>query len=156
MEPAHVEGELAVDEDPEIVVATELEHLTLDIAEPEVNLGGEEKVLVVGVDRRVLWPGAEPLGRLERESWSGPGLSEEQRIEWLLGRVVAKEAVRLYLKLRYGIVLYSADIDILLDENGNLLPQGAWSNNVPHVPVLSLSHSYGSAIAVVGDSDGAA
>jgi phosphopantetheinyl transferase len=95
------------------------------------------------------------LSRRERELWSSLMTPEPRRIEWLLGRVAAKDAVRQYLRQRYDVVLCPADVEILPDSNGRPVVQGAWSNEVPCVPILSLSHSGGVAVAVVGNSDAA-
>lgn len=96
------------------------------------------------------------LSRRERDAWRSLRAAEPRRTEWLLGRVVAKDAVRLYLKQRYGTVLCPADIEILPDEHGRPMAHGAWSRDVSRVPILSLSHSDGVAVAVVGDRDVAA
>jgi phosphopantetheine--protein transferase-like protein len=96
------------------------------------------------------------LSRRERALWHGLNRSEKGCTEWLLGRVVAKDAVRRYLKQQYGMVVYPADIEILPEENGRSRVQGAWSQDVPSLPLLSLSHSEGVALAIVGNGDTAA
>lgn len=96
------------------------------------------------------------LGQRERALWLSLRTPEKRRTEWLLGRVVAKDAVRRYLAQQYGTVVYPADIEILPDEYGRPIVHGAWSTAVPSLPLLSLSHAEGVAIAVVGDGTAAA
>jgi malonyl CoA-acyl carrier protein transacylase/phosphopantetheinyl transferase/acyl carrier protein len=95
------------------------------------------------------------LSRRERELWHGLKTPEPRRLEWLLGRVVAKGALRLHLKERHGLDLSPADIEILPDAEGRPVPGGAWTRDVPQVPVLSVSHADGVAVAVVGEDDSA-
>jgi len=91
------------------------------------------------------------LSRRERELWRSLRMPELRRLEWLLGRVVAKDAVRQHLKQRYGLSLCPADIEILPDDNGRPVCQGVWTDQLPGVPILSLSHTSGVAMAVAGD-----
>jgi phosphopantetheinyl transferase/acyl carrier protein len=92
------------------------------------------------------------LSRQERETWRGLKGPAKRRSEWLLGRAVAKDAVRLYLRRRRGMELYPADIEIESDEHGRPLAQGAWAAALEDVPALSLAHSGGVAVAIAGDS----
>lgn len=96
------------------------------------------------------------LSQREREQWHSLRTPEPRRLEWLLGRVVAKDAVRQYLAQCYGMLLCPADIEILPDSDGRPVAQGAWTDRVSRVPGLSLSHAGGVAVAVVGDVDGGA
>ncbi len=91
------------------------------------------------------------LSRRERELWRSLRTPEARRIEWLLGRVVAKDGLRRYLERCYGIILCPADIEVLPDDGGRPVARGAWTDRVPSVPILSLSHTAGVAVAVVGD-----
>jgi len=91
------------------------------------------------------------LSRREREIWRSLRTPESRRLEWLLGRVVAKDAVRQHLKQRYGLILCPADIEILPDDDGRPVCQGVWTDQLPDVPILSLSHTSGVAMAVAGD-----
>jgi phosphopantetheine--protein transferase-like protein len=92
------------------------------------------------------------LGRRERELWHSLKSPERRRLEWLLGRLVAKDAVRQHLRERFNMVLCPADIEILPDGDGRPVAQGAWIEQVPCAPILSLSHASGVAVAVVGDA----
>ena len=96
------------------------------------------------------------LSRRERLIWRALRTPEPRRVEWLLGRTVAKVALRALLETRHGLHLAPADIEILPDAEGRPVPSGDWTRQVPRVPVLSLSHAGGVAVAVVGDGDGAA
>jgi phosphopantetheine--protein transferase-like protein len=93
------------------------------------------------------------LGHRERELWHNLRTPESRRLEWLLGRVVAKDAVRQHVKERYGVVLCPADVEILPDGNGRPVVTGRWTDQVPCVPLVSLSHSAGVAVAVVADCE---
>jgi 4'-phosphopantetheinyl transferase EntD len=95
------------------------------------------------------------LGPRERELWRGLRTPAPRRLEWLLGRMVAKDALRSFLAERYDLRLPPADVEILPDENGRPVPGGAWTRQVSRLPILSLSHSSGVAVAVVGDGDSA-
>ena len=98
------------------------------------------------------------LSPRERETWRNLGGSQKRRTEWLLGRVVAKDAVRLFLRRtgtvrnRYGMELCPADIEIVADEHGRPMVQGLWTEELERVPILSLSHSDGVAVAIAGDA----
>ena len=95
------------------------------------------------------------LSEREQELWRSLKTPQPRRLEWLLGRLVAKDAVRTYLKEHYDAVVCPADIEILPDENGRPVPQGAWSEQLGVAPLLSLSHSGGVAVALVCDSEAA-
>jgi len=88
------------------------------------------------------------LGPREREFWSGMKGVEKRRVEWLLGRCVAKDAVRQLVKKRFGIALYPADIEILADGRGQPFVDGEWAARLGIKPVVSISHSHGVAVAL--------
>jgi phosphopantetheinyl transferase (holo-ACP synthase) len=96
------------------------------------------------------------LSRKERELWRGLRTPEPRRVEWLLGRVVAKCALRVVLEQRHGLRLWPADIEVLPDADGRPVPGGEWTRDVLRPPILSLSHASGVAVALVGDADAAA
>jgi phosphopantetheinyl transferase len=95
------------------------------------------------------------LSRRERELWRSLDTPEPRRLEWLLGRLVAKTALRLHLEEHHGLRLLPADIEILPDAEGRPLASGAWVGQVPRVPLLSVSHADGVVLAVVGEADAA-
>jgi phosphopantetheine--protein transferase-like protein len=92
------------------------------------------------------------LSRREREIWRSLRGPEKRRTEWLLGRTVAKDTLRLFLKEHYGMELCPADIELVADERGRPIVQGLWAEELESVPILSLAHSDGVAVAIAGDS----
>ncbi|HZG67887.1 MAG TPA: polyketide synthase dehydratase domain-containing protein, partial [Herpetosiphonaceae bacterium] len=93
------------------------------------------------------------LSQRELDVWHSLRVPEGRRLEWLLGRVVGKDAVRQYLKQRYDLRLNAADVEILPDANGQPVVQGAWAEQVASVPILSISHAAGEVVAFVGDHE---
>ena len=94
------------------------------------------------------------LNRLEKETWHNMTGPESRRTKWLMGRWVAKDAVRMYLRKHHGVELCPADIEITADENGNPLPGGPWVHDIEDVPVVSLAHTDGVSVAVAGFNPG--
>ena len=107
-----------------------------------------------GMWSRVL--AALTLGRRERAIWHGSKAPERRRLEWLLGRIAAKDAVRDYLRRRVQLDVAPADVEILPDAGGRPVVTGAWTSLVPCVPLVSISHVDGSAVAAVSAGDGVA
>ena len=93
------------------------------------------------------------LSRRERELWRSLPAGDPARLEWLLGRVAGKTALRLHLEERHGLVLPPADIEILPDAEGRLVPSGAWTRDVPRVPGLTVTSEGGVALAVVREDE---
>lgn len=88
------------------------------------------------------------LGPRELDSWKALA-SECCSARRLMGRVVAKDAVRAFLP--NGWLLHPASVEILSDENGGpYLPGGQMIPAWPK-PVVSISHSDNLAVAVVAD-----
>ena len=82
------------------------------------------------------------LNGRERQAWlelTGP---ERRRIEWLLGRCCAKDAVRLLARQDGQPELLPADVAIMPDENGRPM---VTSGTVR--PAISISHADGVAVA---------
>ena len=94
------------------------------------------------------------LSRSERERWLSLTQPEPRRIERLLGRAAAKEAVRQHLKQQYDLKLCLADIEIVPDDKGRPIIQGSWLHRIPQVPTVSISHSGGMAVAIAGSGVG--
>lgn len=90
------------------------------------------------------------LSEEERRYWLELPHVGRRRREWLLGRLVAKEAVRLYLRLEHGLDVASADVDIAADERGKPLASGPWAGELASAPAVSISHSNGTAVALAG------
>jgi len=92
------------------------------------------------------------LGQGERAVYRSLKGRENRRVEWLLGRTVAKDAFRDLVQKQYGLKLGPADIEITRDESGCPRIGGPWRDDVrlENVkPVLSIAHASGSAIALV-------
>ena len=90
------------------------------------------------------------LNHKERQFFSNLGKSKNRQIQWLMGRLVAKDAVRMFLKQRYEMELGPVDVEIAQDEYGCPVPQGAWAKEIKAVPALSLAHTNGIAVAIAG------
>jgi phosphopantetheinyl transferase/acyl carrier protein len=80
----------------------------------------------------------------ERDRWRSMRAVEKRRHEWLLGRAVAKEAVRLLLEENSNLRLSPAEIEIVPDPYGR--PQVSIVQ--PFHPALSIAHSHGTAVAL--------
>jgi phosphopantetheinyl transferase len=94
------------------------------------------------------------LGRRERVLWHAMQAPERRRLEWLLGRIAAKDAVRDFVSRRFNLSLRPAEIEILPDASGRPIVAGAWTEQVGSVPLVSISHVDGAAVAVLTDSNG--
>jgi acyl transferase domain-containing protein/phosphopantetheinyl transferase len=92
------------------------------------------------------------LSRAERAHWRELKVPVRRRIDWLLGRVAAKEAVRVLLA---GVLphLAPADIEIVADARGRPLVQGSWQRQLARPLQISIAHAGGAAIALAGWSD---
>jgi phosphopantetheinyl transferase len=91
------------------------------------------------------------LSPREREAWRELPGPERRRIEWLLGRCCAKDAVRLLARESGQQVLLPADVVIIPDENGQ--PQVV-AGSVR--PAISISHADGVAVAAATLQEGMA
>jgi phosphopantetheinyl transferase len=91
------------------------------------------------------------LSAAERETWRSLR-SDRRRTEWLLGRLAAKDAVRLLMLARRGLKLFPADIEVATDPYGRPVVGGRFGERYGPAPILSLSHSGGVAMAVAAES----
>jgi malonyl CoA-acyl carrier protein transacylase/phosphopantetheinyl transferase len=89
------------------------------------------------------------LSPSEREDWIGMKGSASRRIEWLLGRVAAKDAVRRYLRLHHHMACAAADIPVWADDSGKPHPHGAWRDQVSINLDLSIAHTPDLVVAAV-------
>ncbi len=55
------------------------------------------------------------LSRAERAAWHAQEAPMPERLAWLLGRAVAKDAARVYVREQFGVTLCPADIEIALE-----------------------------------------
>ncbi len=90
------------------------------------------------------------LNHKERQAFSNLGKSNTRQVQWLMGRLAAKDAVRKMLQQVYNIVAGPADVEIAQDEYGCPEPTGKWEDRVEGPLRLSLSHTTGIAAAVAG------
>lgn len=76
------------------------------------------------------------------------------RAQWIFGRAIAKDAVRVWVKRHYGLDLYPADVEIVPDENGKPQVDDRWLNKlgVPP-PRVSISHKGTVAVAAAAAHD---
>jgi acyl transferase domain-containing protein/phosphopantetheinyl transferase (holo-ACP synthase) len=86
------------------------------------------------------------LGRDERARFYALPAKGNRRTEWLLGRIAAKEAARLWISEHYGIALASADIAVEADAQGAPWLRCAQLGERP-APTISIAHSQGHAAA---------
>jgi acyl transferase domain-containing protein/phosphopantetheinyl transferase (holo-ACP synthase) len=105
-----------------------------------------------------LWKGvwaSRVLGRRERELFAALRLPEHRQLEWLGARTAAKEAVAELLRGAHGIDLLPADIEILAGEGGAPVVAAPPLERLGSVPVVSLAHAQGEAVALAALLGGA-
>jgi phosphopantetheinyl transferase/acyl carrier protein len=98
------------------------------------------------------------LNPAERAYWKSMRAVEKRRHEWLLGRCVAKQAVRSLLERNLDLHLSPAEIEIVPDPYGRPqvrcgagvygVPPGPGGYPDPLAPALSIAHSHGTAVAL--------
>jgi phosphopantetheinyl transferase len=88
------------------------------------------------------------LSRREREHWNSMRAVHKRRLEWLLGRCAAKDAVRVLVRKHLGTALAPADIEIVPDAYGKPRVEGAWTARLGIEPGVSISHTGGTAVAL--------
>ncbi|MBD3181836.1 acyltransferase domain-containing protein [Candidatus Poribacteria bacterium] len=93
------------------------------------------------------------LSRNERNYYKTLNWTEDKKYEWTLGRMAAKDAVRVYINQNYGLQIFPADIEIIKDQYGRPMVEGYWSNSIDAPPVLSIAHSKDIGVAVAGDNN---
>jgi phosphopantetheinyl transferase len=86
----------------------------------------------------------------ERREFNSIGGSEQGQFDWLLARIAAKDAVRVFLKKHHGLSVYMADIEIAKDDGGRPEPRGYWQREIGYVPALSMSHGSYLGLAIAG------
>ncbi|MPY88884.1 MAG: acyltransferase domain-containing protein [Luteitalea sp.] len=88
------------------------------------------------------------LSRREREIWRQLREPPAGKCAWLLGRTVAKDAVRRLVAERHGVELCPAEVQVLSDDSGRPSVRGSWQASFGCAPVVSISHVRGAAVAV--------
>ena len=89
------------------------------------------------------------LNKQEREFWYSLPEKSLRRNEWLLGRIVAKDAVRQWAKQHFALELAPVDIQILSTSLGKPVLQVPELANLTTLPDISISHSQNFYVAVV-------
>ena len=94
-------------------------------------------------------PPSTVLSRAERalfQSMTGP---VKRRRDWLMGRIAAKEAVRVWVLARQGFALLPADIEIAAEAEGR--PVATTPGLDVDLPWISIAHAGGAAVAAAAD-----
>jgi len=89
------------------------------------------------------------LSSKEREDWLEMQGAINRRVEWLFGRIAAKEAMRRYLANFQQARWTAADIDIWPDDSGKPHPLGTWSQHSATHLDLSIAHTSKLIVAAV-------
>lgn len=87
----------------------------------------------------------------ERRQFAARRGPEHRQLEWLAGRTAAKDAIRGYLQKHHALQLLPADIEITQDEHGRPIAGGPWTQHLHSVPLVSISHSERTAVALAFD-----
>ena len=93
------------------------------------------------------------LNRTERGVWKDLKTNERARIQWLRGRLALKDAVRILLRQRYGLLLVPADIEIGEDEEHRPIVKTIGDPQFTHLPRVALTMIGGTAVAAAVDDD---
>ena len=93
------------------------------------------------------------LGSNERQQWHRLAAAPMQRrLHWLAGRIVAKDAVRLLLRQRLGL-LRACDIEIYGEPGERPRARGPWTQAIGRAPHVTIAHAGEEAIAIATDGD---
>lgn len=84
----------------------------------------------------------------EREVLERLRAPEGRRIEWLAARTAAKEALQLLLRREHGRDVALTELELLADEQGRPVVAGAGVAGLPTLPVVSMAHAGGLAVAL--------
>ncbi|MDX6577160.1 MAG: hypothetical protein QOE96_3113 [Blastocatellia bacterium] len=89
----------------------------------------------------------DELGRWQKLPRKG-----RRRLEWLIGRVTAKDVVRQWATQTIGLALSHSEIEILTDEAGRPFVKCTKLDALGLVPHISISHTHGQAVSVADAS----
>jgi acyl transferase domain-containing protein/phosphopantetheinyl transferase len=92
------------------------------------------------------------LSRRERTTWHKLNLPDRRRMEWLLGRSAAKDAVSNLLRRKFGIELCPADVEIEVNGYGQPVVNISLPDLSDRIPSVSIAHTNGIAVALAADS----
>ena len=89
----------------------------------------------------------------ERQEWYHLPYPTPRKVDWLLGRIAAKDSVRCWVANEFGLSLSPVDVSI------SNLPSGQPTFDIPSIqgrihdkPILSISHSGGASLAALSHS----
>jgi malonyl CoA-acyl carrier protein transacylase/acyl carrier protein/phosphopantetheinyl transferase (holo-ACP synthase) len=94
------------------------------------------------------------LSRQERKIWNSLSVPDTQRHQWLLSRVVAKEAVCQLLEALTAEPVWPADIEIQEDPDSGLQVSGPGIGQTASAPLLSVDDAAGTFVAIAADAQG--
>jgi malonyl CoA-acyl carrier protein transacylase/phosphopantetheinyl transferase len=101
-----------------------------------------------------IWSLTQPdsiLHQREQQAWFQLAGPERRRKEWLLGRMAAKDAVRLFLKDRCHLDLCPSDIEIVTDKHGRPSVAEDLMERLGCRISISIAHAGGVVAAVAGE-----
>ncbi len=107
-----------------------------------LDLTGSDRKVLLAVLAHIV------LGRNERRQWYSMKAVEKRKKEWLLARLVGKEAIRRLLRKQGQDDVWPADIEILPDELGKPIVCGQWTATMESLPSVSLSHGDNTIVAL--------
>lgn len=92
------------------------------------------------------------LTEVESAEWRAMGASSERRIEWLYGRIAAKDAVRVWAARTHSLTLAPRDIEIARTDAGAPVVRCRQLQELREAPAISITHNRTFVIAAAGDS----
>lgn len=145
-----------------ILLSEKLENFIHDPAHficSEYEIDKKEKNLAVSIINKSELPSDETtldwlsdyiLTPAEQSEWKRIGKAEKRRLDWICGRIAAKDAVRFYLRNYHGLKLKPADIEIrtALAGNAEAKFRAHISVDTKLLPQISISHSDSTAVAI--------
>jgi phosphopantetheine--protein transferase-like protein len=93
------------------------------------------------------------LSRPERETFGAMKAVLQRRVEWLLGRIVAKDAVRDLLRRGSQALIPPADVVVAAEESGRPMVTEPWPGAWGKAPHVSIAHKAGVAVAAAASSE---
>lgn len=93
------------------------------------------------------------LTESERALWRARARDEQRKVQWLLGRIAAKEAVRKLVLRQSGVRLLNQDVEIIYDESGRPVVSPLLAQVLGWAPWISIAHSGDVAVAVAINSE---
>jgi phosphopantetheinyl transferase len=91
------------------------------------------------------------LSSREMRTWSQLRVPERRCREWLLGRLCAKDAVRVLVNEKKGWGLVPSEIEIVANDYGRPLVGAKIASELDYPLSISIAHSEGVAVAIAGE-----